>query len=104
MPNRPPVQILAKTEIIESTSSGAAAHMKHTSSSRPENPTTDRLYDSAADLFWRHGYAATTTREIPTAFGIQQASLYHHIANKEDLLYRICVSSLEPFVKDVPAA
>jgi AcrR family transcriptional regulator len=76
--------------------------MKHTSSSRPENPTTDRLYDSAADLFWRHGYAATTTREIATAFGIQQASLYHHIANKEDLLYRICVSSLEPFVKDVP--
>ncbi len=77
--------------------------MKDNLSSPPENPTIDRLFDTAAELFWRQGYAATTTREIATAFGIQQASLYHHIANKEDLLYRICVSSLEPFVKDVPA-
>ncbi len=78
--------------------------MKHTLSSPPESATTDRLFDTASELFWRQGYAATTTREIATAFGIQQASLYHHIANKEDLLYRICVSSLEPFVKDVPTA
>jgi AcrR family transcriptional regulator len=89
---------------MESTSSGTAALMKHIISSPPENPAADRLFDTAADLFWRRGYAATTTREIATAFGIQQASLYHHIANKEDLLFRICVSSLEPFVKDVPAA
>jgi AcrR family transcriptional regulator len=70
----------------------------------PESSTTDRLFDTASELFWRRGYAATTTREIASAFGIQQASLYHHIASKEDLLYRICISSLEPFVKDVPAA
>jgi AcrR family transcriptional regulator len=69
-----------------------------------ESTTNDRLFDTASELFWRRGYAATTTREIASAFGIQQASLYHHIANKEDLLYRICVSSLEPFVKDVPAS
>jgi len=84
--------------------------MKQTLSSPPErsrppdSTTTDRLLDAAAELFWHRGYAATTTREIATAFGIQQASLYHHIASKEDLLYRICISSLEPFVKDVPAA
>jgi TetR/AcrR family transcriptional regulator, cholesterol catabolism regulator len=73
-------------------------------SARPESATTDRLFDTASELFWRGGYAATTTREIASAFGIQQASLYHHIASKEDLLYRICISALEPFVKDVPAA
>ena len=73
------------------------------SSSSSENPTIDRLFDTAAELFWRQGYAATTTREIAAAFGVQQASLYHHIANKEDLLYRICVSSLEPFVEQVPS-
>lgn len=77
--------------------------MKQTLSS-PLESTTDRLFDTASELFWRRGYAATTTREIASAFGIQQASLYHHIASKEDLLYRICISSLEPFVKDVPAA
>jgi AcrR family transcriptional regulator len=71
--------------------------------SQPERSTTERLFDTAADLFWREGYAATTTRGIAAALGIQQASLYHHIASKEDLLYRICLSSLEPFLSDVPA-
>jgi len=78
--------------------------MTQTLFSPPETTTTDRLLDTASELFWRRGYAATTTREIASAFGIQQASLYHHIASKEDLLYRICVSSLDTFVKDVPAA
>jgi len=78
--------------------------MNHASTFPPESPTVDRLFDTAADLFWRQGYAATTTREIATAFGIQQASLYHHMASKEDLLYRICVSSLEPFLEDATVA
>jgi AcrR family transcriptional regulator len=66
--------------------------------------TAERLFDTAADLFWHKGYAATTTREIATAVGIQQASLYHHIASKEDLVHQICLSSLEQFLADVPAA
>jgi TetR/AcrR family transcriptional regulator, cholesterol catabolism regulator len=70
----------------------------------PERPTTERLFDTAADLFWHKGYAATTTREIAAAVGIQQASLYHHMTSKEELLYQICRSSLEPFLADVPAA
>jgi len=78
--------------------------MKPAASAAPENPTVDRLFDTAAELFWRRGYAATTTREIAAAFGIQQASLYHHIANKEELLYRICVSSLEAFIEELPSA
>jgi len=66
--------------------------------------TTERLFDTAADLFCHKGYAATTTREIATAVGIQQASLYHHMASKEDLLYQICLASLEQFLADVPPA
>lgn len=77
--------------------------MNRTLSSPPERATTDRLFDTAADLFWRQGYGATTTREIAAGLGIQQAALYYHIASKEDLLYRICVSALEPFLEDVPA-
>lgn len=77
--------------------------MSHSPSSTADRATTDRLFDTAADLFWRRGYGATTTREIASALGIQQASLYHHIASKEDLLYRICISSLEPFLEEVPA-
>jgi AcrR family transcriptional regulator len=70
----------------------------------PGAPTVDRLLDTAAGLFWEKGFAATTTREIAAALNIQQASLYYHIASKEDLLYQIFVSSLQQFLADVPAA
>jgi TetR/AcrR family transcriptional regulator, cholesterol catabolism regulator len=66
-------------------------------------PTEDRLLDAAAALFWEKGYAAASTREIAAALRIRQASLYYHVASKEDLLYRICVSSLERFLAEVPA-
>ena len=78
--------------------------MKPNLSPQPERSTTERLFDTAAALFWHEGYAATTTREIAAALGIRQASLYHHMASKEDLLYRICLSSLEPFLANVPVS
>jgi AcrR family transcriptional regulator len=57
--------------------------------------TADRLLAGAADLFRRKGYAATTTRELSALLGIQNASLYYHMEKKEDLLYKLCVSTLE---------
>jgi AcrR family transcriptional regulator len=73
-------------------------------SGQPSKPTGERLFDIAAELFCEKGYAATTTREIAAAARIQQASLYHHVAGKEDLLHQICVSSLEQLYADVQAA
>jgi TetR/AcrR family transcriptional regulator, cholesterol catabolism regulator len=61
------------------------------------------LFDTAVDLLRHRGFAATTTREIASAMRIQQASLYHHMASKEDLVYQICLPSLEQFMADVPA-
>src|ERR1700694_3701417 len=73
-------------------------------SAEPHRPTLERLLDTAATLFWEKGYAATTTREIAAAVGIQQASLYYHIPSKEDLLYQLYVSSLEQLMVDVQSA
>src|SRR5580700_5176347 len=67
-------------------------------------PTGERLFDIAAALFCEKGYAATTTREIAAAAGIQQASLYYHVTGKEDLLHQICVSSLEQLFSEVQTA
>jgi AcrR family transcriptional regulator len=78
--------------------------LKESRKARPEMLTVDRLLDTAALLFWEKGYTATTTREIASAVEIQQASLYYHIASKEDLLHRLCVSSLQGFLTTVPAA
>lgn len=62
----------------------------------------DRLLDTAAHLFWEKGYAATTTREIAEALQMRQASLYYHMASKEDLLYQICMSSLRQIRDGIP--
>jgi AcrR family transcriptional regulator len=77
--------------------------MDHSETQR-QKPTLERLFDTAATLFWEKGYAAATTREIATAVGIQQASLYYHFASKEDLFYQLCVSSLEQLRTDVQSA
>jgi AcrR family transcriptional regulator len=72
--------------------------------SQPEKPTIERLFDTAASLFWEKGYDATTTREIAAIVGIQQASLYYHVASKEDLFFQLCVSSLDRLRSDVESA
>jgi TetR/AcrR family transcriptional regulator, cholesterol catabolism regulator len=71
---------------------------------QPDSSTQERLLDRAAELFWRKGFAATTTREIAASLGIRQASLYHHFASKEDLLCQLCVTSLEQLLHEVQSA
>jgi TetR/AcrR family transcriptional regulator, cholesterol catabolism regulator len=43
----------------------------------------------ASGLFRANGYAATSIRDIARALDIQGASLYAHVASKEDLLWAI---------------
>lgn len=64
-------------------------------------PTAARLLEVAAELFGRHGYQQTTTREIADRLQLQKGSLYYHIKNKEELLYRICVESLRRMEEQV---
>jgi AcrR family transcriptional regulator len=66
--------------------------------------TQERILDRAAELFWTKGYAATTTREIAASLGIRQASLYHHVSSKENLLCQLCVTALERLLQEVQTA
>jgi len=45
--------------------------------------------DVASELFHANGYAATSVRDIARALDIQGASLYAHVASKEDVLCSI---------------
>jgi TetR/AcrR family transcriptional regulator, cholesterol catabolism regulator len=81
-----------------------ASDNEHLNPTHPATPTAQRLFDTAASLFFEKGFAATTTREIASAVGIQQASLYYHVSGKEDLLHQICVSSLEQLLAEVQSA
>ena len=51
----------------------------------------------ASELFHANGYAATSVRDIAKALDIQGASLYAHVASKEDLLWSIVASAATAF-------
>ena len=66
--------------------------------------TRKRLQQVALELFWKKGYRSTTTRDVAASLGVQQASLYYHMKNKEDLLHGICYSSFLQVVENAEAA
>jgi TetR/AcrR family transcriptional regulator, cholesterol catabolism regulator len=47
------------------------------------------IEDVASDLFREHGYAGTSIRDIARALSVQGASLYAHVASKEEVLWAI---------------
>lgn len=49
----------------------------------------NQILDASLKLFLDKGYAATTVRDICAASGVNQASLYDYIANKQDILRRL---------------
>jgi AcrR family transcriptional regulator len=53
------------------------------------------VVDTAAAIFRRKGYSATSLQEIADEVGILKGSLYHYIDTKEDLLYAIIARNHE---------
>lgn len=72
-----------ETETPRSTWATAATGTKHD------------ILVAASRLFWRHGYRGTTTREIATAVGIQQPSLFHFFPNKAAIMETLLSISID---------
>ena len=51
--------------------------------------TKDRILEAARDLFFEHGYYATSTRVIAQTAGINEVTLFRHFGTKEELLKAI---------------
>src|SRR5690606_38582216 len=49
----------------------------------------DQICDAALELFLQKGFASTTIRDICALSGVNQASIYDYIANKNDILRRL---------------
>jgi len=56
----------------------------------------DELLTAAAELFTTRGYAATTTRAVAELAGMRQASMYHYVSGKEELLAELLESTVTP--------
>ncbi|MGM7667594.1 TetR/AcrR family transcriptional regulator [Microbacterium sp. A93] len=66
--------------------------------------TMSRIESTALDLFSTQGFAGTGIRQIATGSGISLASIYHHVASKEHLLYEIqrrCLTQLRDRAEQV---
>ena len=70
-----------------------------------ETGTRRREIDEvASELFHANGYAATSVRDIARALDIQAASMYAHVASKEDVLWSIVDRAATAFESAAEAA
>ncbi|UVJ46239.1 TetR/AcrR family transcriptional regulator [Pseudomonas sp. LS1212] len=63
-------------------------------SSSPTSSARDRLLDAATELFATRGYQAIGLRDLAGYVGLHAGSLYHHIENKQCLLFELIESAL----------
>ncbi|AYF75705.1 TetR/AcrR family transcriptional regulator [Nocardia yunnanensis] len=69
----------------------AVAHLELSQRRFPEGQR--RIFLAAIDAFAERGFHATTTRDIAARAGLSPAGLYVHFGSKEEVLYRISLSS-----------
>jgi TetR/AcrR family transcriptional regulator, cholesterol catabolism regulator len=61
----------------------------------------DYILEEAAHLFKERGYAATTMRDLAEKLDIKAASLYNHIASKEEILIEICFTFAQEYISQL---
>lgn len=66
----------------------------------PMTSARDRIVDAAIELFATRGYQAIGLRDLAGHLGLQAGSLYHHIENKQALLFEIIESALSDLLAD----
>ncbi len=64
----------------------AVLSIEMTTTGRPRTFDEADVLDRAVELFWISGYRNTTTRELETALGISQSSIYNAFGSKQGLM------------------
>jgi AcrR family transcriptional regulator len=61
--------------------------------------TRDDILEAAAQIFSQKGYHATSMQDIAAAVHVQKASLYHHIASKQEILLDLLDLALDMLIQ-----
>ena len=59
-----------------------------------------KIIDTAAELFHKRGYRATTLDDVAKELGLTHAALYHYVSSKEELLSEIYIQTLDRIFKN----
>lgn len=81
---------MTETAVATSTEpKRARGRPRKTVDERDDGNRRPELLKAAAQLFRRQGFAATTTRDIAAAAGMQSGSPFYHFKSKDALLYAV---------------
>lgn len=69
-------------------------------STPPTHSARDRLLNAAVELFATRGFQAIGLRDLAGHLGLHAGSLYHHIENKQCLLFELIESALSDLLLD----
>lgn len=50
----------------------------------------EQIIQKALEIMKERGFSGLTMRDLAKSLGMEAASLYNHIASKDDLLERVC--------------
>ncbi len=65
--------------------------------------TRDDILEAAAQIFSQKGFHATSMQDIARAVNLQKASLYHHIASKQEILLELLDRALDILIERISA-
>lgn len=64
--------------------------------------TRELIIEKAAKLFLKHGFAATTTRQITDSLGMTRGILYNYFTGKEEI-FEAVIKQFHPWFQIIPA-
>ncbi len=67
---------------------------------KPTFSTRDCLIDAAIELFATRGFQAISLRDLAGHVGLHAGSIYHHIDNKQGLLFELIEAALSDLLAD----
>ena len=66
-----------------------------------EEETQTKILKAAQKLFAKHGYGATTTKELAKAAGVAEGTLFRHFENKKAILVEVATQGWTEILTDL---